>query len=77
MSDQEAIKTVMNAANRLAEHFDSVQILVTRMSEGNTRFIHRGVGNWYARRGMAHAFIQEGISEDAAEKIAEKLKPEE
>ncbi len=76
MSNDDASKMVLDTAHRLAEHFDCVQIMVTRMDQGNTLCVKKGVGNWYARRGMAHEFIEQGIHEDAAEKIAEKLKPE-
>jgi len=76
MSDQEAQQIVLDAAHRLAEHFDCVQILATRMNQGHTQFVKKGVGNWYARHGMAQQFIQIGAAEDLATEIAEKLKPE-
>lgn len=62
------------AAAQLGEHFDVVQILAsTHLDGGGTRCVKRGVGNWYARQGMAHEFIENNIAEDQACAIAERL----
>ena len=48
---------VKKALHDLGEHFESVQILATTVSEGQTLRSFSGCGNWYARLGMAHEFI--------------------
>lgn len=57
----------------LAEVFDHVQILATWDSEGSTKTLKRGFGNWHARVGMAHEFIDWGRSYDAAKEIQKIL----
>lgn len=76
MTNEEASSFVMAEAHRLGEHFDAVQILVTRMNGGSTQYIARGVGNWYARQGIARAFVQNDVHEDLAREIADQLKPD-
>lgn len=61
------------AAARLGEHFDAVQIMATWTQDGTTSIAAAGVGNWYARKGMAHAFIEEEQAEDAARHLAEEI----
>ncbi len=74
MSDHESVKMVEAAACRLGEHFDSVQILVSN-SEGRGTICHkRGVGNWYARQGMAQEFIKQNEASEAARLIAHEIK---
>lgn len=63
---------VQRIAFELGEHFDSVQILVSKCEEGYTRCIKRGAGNWYAR----HAMCQEFINTAQAIELAEAIKPE-
>jgi len=47
------IQIVHNAAAQLMEHFDAVQIFVTRYdSKDGTVQINHGRGNYYARRGQ-------------------------
>jgi len=49
-------KLVDKAVAELGEHFDTIQILVTRHAsgdEGGTVNISIGVGNWFARYGQA------------------------
>lgn len=48
------------AANQLGEHFDTVQIFVTRHSpveEGGTINADWGTGNWFARYGQIHDWL--------------------
>lgn len=76
MNSQDARKIVEEAAAKLGEHFDSVQILVSwGVDGGGTKSCFSGTGNWYARQGMAHEFINSDIAQDAAQQIAEKLNP--
>jgi hypothetical protein len=67
-------KLLEAAAAALAEHFDAVQILATSQEEGTTHSFYRGQGNWYARQGLAHEFINSDIAQDAAVQIAEQIK---
>lgn len=70
MSREEAI--CEEAVARLGEHFDAVQIFVSLpMDGGGTRCIKKGGGNWYARQGMAHEFINEDMAQEIAVKVNE------
>jgi len=62
------------AALALGEHFDNVQIMVTWMEGGITKSCCRGVGNWHARQGIAHEFINMDIAQENARQIASELK---
>lgn len=72
----------MNAAHeqlnrclgQLAEHFDSVLILVSYNEEGFTRAAVKRAGNFYACKGLAQEFIEEEQQKDAAFHLAEKLR---
>lgn len=66
---------VKKALHDLGEHFESVQILATTVSEGQTLRSFSGCGNWYARLGMAHEFINEDTASEVAIQISRKLKP--
>lgn len=77
MDTTEAEKIVQKAAESLGEHFDAVQIMVSWNEEGMTKMFKSGCGNWYARQGMAHEFINADVAQDAAIQIAKKLRPEE
>lgn len=76
-ADIEAAKVLEDCLHRLGEHFDAVQILATRVQEGWTQRCVRGTGNFYARLGMAHEFIQEDAARESAKQISKELKPEE
>lgn len=55
-----AFDRVKNAAENLGEHFDSVQIFVTRHApedEGTHRIAY-GTGNWFARVGQVFTWLQ-------------------
>lgn len=75
MTQAEAEKLLDDAVARLGEHFDSVQILASWNEEGLTLCCKRGVGNWYARQGMAHEFINADQAQETAHQIAQVLKP--
>lgn len=54
----------------LEEHFDCIQILVSKLRpDGGTESHFRGSGNWYARQGMAYEFIDEQKSREMAQQI--------
>lgn len=58
----------------LGEHFTAVQILASMPADGGgTRGIKRGCGDWYARQGLAHEFINEDASAEIGRQIAENL----
>lgn len=70
-------KIVENALKVLIEHFDSVQILVSRMAPQNegTERCFLGGGNWFARKGMAQDFLDYDQQFESARQIADQLKP--
>lgn len=72
-----AQEIVDRAVNQLGEHFSSVQIMVSFNEEGLTKCIKRGSGDWYARQGMAHEFINADIAQENAAQLAEKINPPE
>lgn len=78
MNRAEAERYIEGILNQLSEHFpDGVQILATRMApegKGTERFF-MGSGNWYARQGMAQAFIKADEARTVAEEIGDKLEP--
>ena len=43
---------------RLSEHYDAVEILVTRHDNGKTKATSKGSGNWYSRYGMAAEYVE-------------------
>ena len=61
--------------NQLAGHFDTVQILVTRVetSEDKTRGLTRGGGNWFARYGQMREWMlaEEARMKESAVRPAE------
>ena len=72
-SDREALIDICLA--KLMECFDCVQILAS-YEEGQTSSTHRvfkGKGNWYARSGMAHDFINADKANTLSEKIVDAL----
>lgn len=58
---------------RLGEHFDAVQIMVSWNEESTTQSISRGSGNWYARQGMAHEFVNKDMAQENAHQIAARI----
>jgi len=57
---------VIQAVNALAEHFDCVEILVSRHENGvanGTMHISYGAGNWFARYGQVRQWL---IQQDQA-----------
>lgn len=58
--------------SELCEHFEAVQVLASYSDDAGTHFISRGSGNWYARQGMAHEFIQSEQADLNASAIVKK-----
>lgn len=76
MTHEELSKIVEDAALALGEHFEAVQILVSNCDSDGTAVMRRGVGNFYARVGMAQEFIDLDKNEMLSFKVAEALNPE-
>lgn len=68
-SREELERIVDDSLARLAEHFEVVEIFASRVEPDGTRCIKRGMGNWYARQGMAQEFI--GLTR--ADEIVERM----
>lgn len=75
MTGAEAENLLQTYAAQLGEHFEAVQIMVSWNDEGLSKCVKRGCGNWYARQGMAHEFINADIAQENATQIADKLAP--
>lgn len=73
MTDEERTRIAEIAAAQLGEHFDAVQILVSWNEEATTRCLKRGCGNWYARQGMAHEFVNAELAEEYAQRVRDVL----
>lgn len=60
MSDEaRELELLEKHVNQLAEHFDTVQIFVTRTDaqEDGTVNANKGAGNWFARYGQVQNWI--------------------
>lgn len=77
MTEDQIWEMVRNAGHKLNEHVEAVQILITWTEADETHTIKFGVGNWHARQGMAHDFINCGIADEQATRIAREIKKEE
>lgn len=62
------LKIVQAAVNRLAEHFDAVQVFAQKRVDGTgtIQAMQFGAGNWYARWGHVHEWM---IKNDEQAKI--------
>lgn len=67
MTDEQ-VKMVDQAVMRLSEEFDSVLILTSLGAPGTT-ILSRGAGNYFARLGMCHEFINQGKADILATEI--------
>lgn len=54
-----------------------IQVLATWNHSGKTCSINTGIGNWYARQGLAHEFINADIAQEHAMQLASKINPPE
>lgn len=73
MTNAEYTKIVFDAAAALGEHFDAVQILVSTSEGDGTYNCKQGVGNYYARLGLAREFVNEDEADILASRIACEL----
>lgn len=70
MTGEDVNKMLDDAASRIGEHVDAVQILVSWTEGGITYAAKRGIGDWYARQGLAHEFINADIAVENAQQLA-------
>ncbi len=76
MKAEEGQKLADEFVAKMGEHFDVVQVMVSwRDERGHTMCSKRGCGNWYARQGMAHEFINEDVAQETARAISEIERP--
>lgn len=75
MTEAEIESILRECTEKLGEHFEAVQILVSWNEDGLSKMRKMGAGNWYARQGMAHEFINADIAQENAHQIAAKLTP--
>lgn len=73
MTVEEADALVLSAATKLGEHFSSVQILASWNEECITNMTSMGCGDWYARIGMAHEFINESQAQNVGKEIHDAM----
>jgi hypothetical protein len=52
-------KVIAHHLSALMEHFDTVQIFVTRHESGTTVHLDGGRGNWFARHGQIMEWVSE------------------
>jgi hypothetical protein len=59
MSQDAGQETIRRCLTVLSEHYDTVDIIVTRLNpDGTTNADSGGIGNWYARFGAAQEFVE-------------------
>lgn len=77
-TEEQRQRTIDECIARLMEFGEAVQILLTwrEPSTGNTFNIYDGRGNWYARTGMAHDFLQQDKARTNAHEMPKPLPPE-
>lgn len=56
---QRELDIVKKHSAQLSEHFESVQIFVTKQRKEGTESLRWGDGNWFARYGQIVTWIQE------------------
>lgn len=76
MTVDERLDYLERVTRELGEHFDHVQIMVSWNEDAQTHRDFFGTGNWYARQGLAHEFIQFDIAQQNAKEIVERLRGE-
>lgn len=58
----------------LGEHFEAIQILGTFVDDdGHTARASRGVGNWYARQGLAREFLDMDAAQTTAYELSQVI----
>ena len=76
MTNEQLNELVEKHAGILKEFFDSVQVLTTWVDEnGCTRGKKFGMGDWYARQGIAREFVEQNQAELQASEIGKQINP--
>jgi len=70
-------KRVEEVAARLAEDWEVVQILVSRAEHDGTGRYFYGIGNWFARQGMADDFVKSENARLIGVELEKVINPEE
>jgi hypothetical protein len=75
MTHEEMLAEKINGILRdLGEHFDAIQILGTYVQDdGMTARVSMGIGNWYARQGVAQEFLNMDAAVTTAHEIGKVL----
>lgn len=68
------LKRLQDACHQLGEHFDTVQIFVTRYEPGEKHTVnaHYGIGNWLARYGQMREFLMGKDAQTAHQAISDE-----
>ena len=53
----------------------SIQVMATWQEDGKTMHMRNGCGNFYARQGMCHDFVNADVACTNARQIVEQLRP--
>lgn len=69
-----AHQKLQDCLGQLAEHFDSVLILVSYNEEGRTRAAQKWAGNYYASKGLAQDWLETEQHEDLAQQVGLQIK---
>lgn len=77
LTPQEQLALVRPHILALSEFFDTVQILVSNTTDIGTEHVFLGCGNWFARQGMAHDFINKDRAQTEAHELAGVIRPPE
>jgi hypothetical protein len=74
MTEEEANKIVDQHIDAMMEHFESVHVLATYITDGGdfTMGISRGAGNFYARKGMFSEWSERQLAEQIANEIGRR-----
>lgn len=75
MTPEEKIAFLDQKCAEISEHFEHVQIMVSWNEDFKCMQLKRGLGNWYARQGLAHEFINEDIAQENARAVSRYLPP--
>lgn len=75
LTPQEQLALVRQHITALSEFFDSVQILASNTTDIGTENVFLGTGNWFARQGMAHDFINKDRAQTEAHELAGVICP--
>jgi len=59
-SQEEMFRYISGHCAKLMEHFDTVEIFVTKHDKEGTLSLAKGDGNWYARIGQINEWMNTG-----------------